>query len=185
MIRNLPRNSGACLLVFVLGVALLFAGCNKKEQKPAPPAPAAKPAVPQPKPVQKPVSSSLKLPPAPVNQFDFSNKKDPFKPFVAVKAEPNGPGTRGRTSINALPIHRFDVRKFRLIGIITGGRENLAEVVDPNGKGYVLKVGMTIGSNEGRIVSIGTSGVEVLEQFRDENGKVRKERVRITLPRKQ
>jgi len=87
--------------------------------------------------------------------------------------------------MNALPIHRFDVRQFRLIGVITGGRENLAEVVDPNGKGYVLKVGMTIGSNEGRIVSIATSGVEVLEQFRGENGKMRKERVRITLPRKQ
>lgn len=92
---------------------------------------------------------------------------------------------KGRASMNALPIHRFDVRQFRLIGVITGGRENLAEVVDPNGKGYVIKVGMTIGSNEGRIVSIATSGVEVLEQFRDENGKVRKERVRITLPRKQ
>jgi type IV pilus assembly protein PilP len=186
MIRHLPKNSGTCVLIALLGVAFALAGCDKKEQKPAPSPPAAapKPAAPQPKPVLKPVSSALKLPPPPVNQFDFSSKKDPFKPFVVVKAEPSD--VRGRKVLkDALPIHSFDVGQFRLIGIITGGRENLAEVVDPKGKGYVIKVGMTIGSNEGRVVSITSSGVDVLEQFRDDNGKVRKERVKITLPRKQ
>lgn len=57
-------------------------------------------------------------------------------------------------------------------------------VVDPSGKGYVLRVGMTIGKNEGRITRIDTSGVEVVEQFRDENNKVRKETIRIPLLRK-
>ncbi len=186
MIRNLSKNSGTCLLTVVLGAAFLLAACHRKEPQPAPPAAAAKPAAPQPKPVQKPVSSALALPHPPVTQFDFSSKKDPFKPFVAVKAEPNGSEARERrASREAIPIHSFDVRQFKLIGIITGGRENLAQVVDPKGKGYVLKVGMTIGSNEGRVAAITASGVEVLEQFRDDTGKVRKERVKITLPRKQ
>ena len=58
-------------------------------------------------------------------------------------------------------------------------------VVDPNGKGYVLKTGMTIGKNVGRVTLISAGGVDVVEQFRDDNGRVRKEIIRITLPRKQ
>lgn len=84
-----------------------------------------------------------------------------------------------------MPIHSFDVGKFKLIGIIIGGRENQAMVTDPNGKGYVIKVGMTIGNSNGKITSITSSGVDVLEQFTDDNGRVRKENIKITLPRKQ
>jgi type IV pilus assembly protein PilP len=58
-------------------------------------------------------------------------------------------------------------------------------VVDPNGKGYVLKPGMTIGKNDGRIATINIHGVDVVEQFKDDSGRVRKENIRITLPRKQ
>ena len=166
--------------------ALLITACSK-DQPPAP-APVQQPiaAVTQPKPVQKPVSSALRLPPPPVNQFDFSNKKDPFKPFVVVKAEPKvTPVSIKKNLRNSLPIHSFDVSQFKLIGIITGGRENQAMVTDPGGKGYVLKVGMLIGKNDGKIVTINSSGVDVLEQFKDDNGRVRKENIKLTLPKKQ
>jgi type IV pilus assembly protein PilP len=139
------------------------------------------------KPVQKPVSSSVKLAPPPAgNQFDFSNKKDPFKPFVAVKMPAKQtPEDVKKALISGLPIHSFDVSQFRLIGIVTGAKENQAMVVDPGGKGYVLKVGMTIGKNEGKVTTITTTGVDVVEQFKDDNGRVRKEVIKITLPRKQ
>ncbi|QEM67976.1 pilus assembly protein PilP [Geobacter sp. FeAm09] len=186
--RNLLPNSRSVAVVVAVGiVAAMLPGCKKHEQ-PAPAAqPAAKAAAPQqPKPVQKPVSSALKLPPPPVNQFDFSNKKDPFKPFLVVKPHPAAPaaGTAARISRSGLPIHSFDVSQFRLIGVVTGDRQNKAMVVDPNGKGYVLRVGMSIGKNEGTVTSISNSGVDVLEQFRDDNGRVRKETIKITLPRK-
>jgi type IV pilus assembly protein PilP len=187
MTRNLSRNSRTCALFFLLGMTAALAGCSKKEPQPPPPKPAVapKPAAPQPKPVQNPVSSAAKLAPPAVNQFDFSTKKDPFKPFAVVKAAPV-PQARERVGVSgALPIHAYDVSQFRLIGIVTGGKDNHAMVVDPNGKGYVLKVGMTIGKNSGRVTAINTGGVQVLEQFRDDNGKVRKENIRIALPRKQ
>jgi type IV pilus assembly protein PilP len=132
-------------------------------------------------------SSSLKLtalPPA--NQFDFSGKKDPFKPAIAVKAAPAQASDDIKKALQGgLPIHNFDVSQFRLIGIVTGAKENQAMVVDPNGKGYVLKTGMTIGKNDGRVAVININGVEVIEQFRDDSGRVRRENIRITLPRKQ
>ncbi len=178
MIKSL---SAAFLCVFI------FSACNKEQ----PPQPSAVPAQQvtaakvQPKPVQKALSSvSVTTPTA--NQFDFSNKKDPFKPFVIAKPVQSATNEIAKKNQrDALPIHSFDVSKFKLIGIITGGRESQAMVTDPNGKGYVLKVGMTIGNSNGKITAITSSGVDVLEQFTDDNGRVRKENIKITLPRKQ
>lgn len=184
MTRNLLKNRFTYVAMAALVVAALVTGCKKKEPPPAalPTVATPKPPAPQQKPVQKPVSSAaLKLSPPSVTQFDFSNKKDPFKPFVIVKALPSG----RKAQRDALPIHNFDVGQFKLIGIVTGGKENKAMVTDPSGKGYVLKTGMTIGKNEGRITAITNTGVNVMEQFKDENGRVRKENIRITLPRKQ
>lgn len=186
--KLLPQNSHFLTIVVVSVSALLSTACDKKQpQPPSPvPSPSAKAVVIQPKPVQKQTSSVTRAPAAPVNQFDFSNKKDPFKPFLVVKAEPkNSPESIKKARINSLPIHNYDVSQFKLIGIITGGRENQAMVTDPGGKGYVLKVGMLIGKNDGRIVSISTAGVDIVEQFRDDNGRVRKENIKLTLPRKQ
>jgi type IV pilus assembly protein PilP len=186
--KLLQKNSRSSLFAVALVCVLLFAACSKS-QPPAPvPAPSQPPkvAVVLPKPVQKQASSALHLPSPQVNQFDFSNKKDPFKPFVTVKPEQkNSPDSTKNAKRNALPIHSFDVGQFKLIGIIIGGRESQAMVTDPGGKGYVLKVGMLIGKNDGRITSIKSSGVDVLEQFRDDKGRVRKVNIKLTLPRKQ
>lgn len=169
-------------------IALLSAaGCSKKDQ----PVTNVNPPNQNPqvvkqvaKPVQNAVSSVKKLDAPPSNQFEFSNKKDPFKPDIAIKSV-SPKASENKINLSALPIHSFDVSQFRLIGIITGSKENQAMVVDPNGKGYVLKPGMTIGKNEGKITSIAAGGVDILEQFRDDNGKLRKENIRLTLPKKQ
>jgi type IV pilus assembly protein PilP len=188
--HKLQRNSRFLTVVALVTVAALVSGCNKKEQ----PAPVAAPSVPaqvtqqQVKAAQKPISSATVKPlSAPtVNQFDFSGKKDPFKPDIALKTvtAPSQADINKMTQ-GGLPIHSFDVSQFKLIGIVTGGKENQAMVVDPNGKGYVLKTGMTIGKNDGRIMAVNINGVEIVEQFKDDSGRVRKENIRITLPRKQ
>jgi len=186
----LQINNRAYTVVALVTVAALVSGCSKKEQ----PAPlAAPPALVQVKQqqaaaVQKPVSSaSVKLAPSPLtNQFDFSGKKDPFKPDIALKtAKDPLPEDMKKALQVGLPIHSFDVSQFKLIGVVTGAKENKAMVVDPNGKGYVLKTGMTIGKNDGRVTAVNINGVDVVEQFKDESGRVRKENIRITLPRKQ
>lgn len=179
-------------LAGIATVILFTQGCKKSEQPPAPaPAPVVKAVATvtgkQPdKPVQRQASSSLKLKVAPVNQFDFSTKKDPFSPYVIMKKKPVFAKVRSKSIDSfALPIHSFNVNEFKLIGIVTGGKEGRAMVTDPKGKGYVIKVGMTIGKNGGRVMSITSGGVDVLEQFKDDNGKIRKEHIRINLPRKQ
>lgn len=191
MTRNqLQRNNPAATFVVLATISLLVSGCSKKEQ-PAPvaaPVATVQPAQQQAQAVQKPISSApVKLPAAPAsNQFDFSGKKDPFKPDSTLKpVQSRSQSDVDKAMKGGLPIHSFDVNQFKLIGIISGGKENQAMVVDPGGKGYVLKVGMTIGKNDGRITAINANGVDVVEQFKDDNGRVRKENIKITLPRKQ
>ncbi|MHB8120890.1 MAG: pilus assembly protein PilP [Desulfuromonadaceae bacterium] len=185
--RNITYNLQ--MTAVVLLCATLISACDKKQtQTPVsvPVTPPTSVVTQRPVAVQAAVSSSLRVPPVSSNQFDFSNKKDPFKPFVAVKSEPlNTAEALKRAKRNSLPIHSFDVGQFKLIGVITGGRENRAMVTDPAGKGYVLRVGMLIGKNDGKVVSITSNGVDILEQFRDDNGRIRKENIKLTLPRKQ
>lgn len=157
-------------------VVVSGAGC-KKEQPPPPPAPVV---IQKPKVVaQKPVSSVN----APLNLFDFSKKKDPFKPYVVAKPDVSTKTAR-KPDTPALPIHSFALEQFRLIGVVADPNGSRAMVVDPAGKGYVLKVGMSIGSDEARVTRIDGAGVDVLRQFRDESGKTRKETVKIPLLRK-
>lgn len=168
--------------LLLASLVLIPLGCTEK-QTPPPPPPAPKAVTPVTV-VQKAVSS-VKMPPAQVNQLDFSTKKDPFKPFISVKSiTPAELAKQKRELKPTLPLHSFDVSQFRLIGTVVDSKGNKAMVVDPSQKGYVLKVGMTIGKNEGKIVRIDPNGVDVVEQFRDDNNKVRKETIRIPLLRK-
>lgn len=157
---------------------VLFA-CKKQPEPVKPPPPVAKANLPKAA-IQKPVSSP-KISPAPTNQMDFSAKKDPFKPYVIVKVASPADVSKLKP---VLPLHSYDVSQFRLIGTVTDVKGNKAMVVDPAKKGYVLRIGMIIGKNEGKVVRIDSSGVDVVEQFRDENNKVRKETIRIPLLRK-
>ena len=186
MIKNLRKNSLRVTALLSLTVMLqAIPGCKKTEQQPVQPSsvPAVVPAKPEVPALQQQNSSVVSLSPPTATQFDFSSKKDPFKPYIIIKS-PTASASQGARSASHLPIHSFDVNQFKLIGIITGGKENKAMVTDPSGKGYVLRVGMTIGKNGGRVTAITSTGVEIREQFRDDNGRVRKENIKLTLPRK-
>lgn len=138
-------------------------------------------AKPQPQ-IQKQVSSARgKTDPG--SNIDFNLLKDPFKPYIAdIKS---APAVRRDRFGQALPILNFDVSQFKISGIIVGLKDNSAMIVDPTGKPYVVKAGMEIGRNNGRITKIAPTFIEVFEQYRDENGKLIKQNVRLTLPKKQ
>lgn len=176
-------NKRSFFLASLLVVAMVFPGCKKKEQPPPPPPP--KPAAKAPLPVQK-QSTSAKTAGIAVQPLDFSTKKDPFKPFAAeptaqqAKAKP----TAMASTEDLLPIQRYDVNKFKVSGVIAGLKENTALLVDPEGRGYVVREGMLIGNSDGRISRITPSSIEVVEHYRDDNGHNRKRTIMLTLPKK-
>jgi type IV pilus assembly protein PilP len=186
MKRNLNSTQYAAALLLL---AMLF-GCSKKEN-PAPATPPqavkaqpVKPAVPV-APVQTQLSSATKG----AANLDFKRRNDPFKPFApAVEVAPPPRAGQGqpahRAAADLLPIQTFEVGKFKVVGIIAGLKENRALLIDPTGKGYVVHEGMLIGSNDGRITRITASTVEVVERFKESNGRVKKRTVVLTLAKK-
>ena len=181
----MKRNQNSDIFAGFL-LLLALTGCSKHEEPPAVPQPKVaqqqKPAVKPAVPVQKQLSSAVNAPPS----LDFSRRADPFKP--AVQAVVATPAPTGRPSVRStsdlLPIQSFEVTKFKVAGIIAGLKENRALVIDPNGKGYVVRVGTLIGSNNGRIARITSSSIEVVESIRTEKGRVKKVKTVLTLAKK-
>ncbi|HWI41639.1 MAG TPA: pilus assembly protein PilP [Verrucomicrobiae bacterium] len=168
-------------ILLVAGAASLLMASGCKKETPPLPAP-AKPAAPKAAAVQKKVSSATVA--AAENPYDFTSKKDPFKPFVVAKVAPvQAPLAVPKAAL--LPIQSYEVSQFRVIGIIAGLSDNKAMVLDPAGKSYVLKEGMLVGPNGGKIVRITDSYVEVSEKYREDSGNVKHRSVRLALPRKQ
>ena len=88
---------------------------------------------------------------------------------------------RQNRTAGLLPIQSYDLSKFKVSGIIVGLKENRALIVDPTGKGYVVRQGMAIGTNDGTIVKITPSYIEVAETYREDSGKLRKRNVKLSL----
>jgi type IV pilus assembly protein PilP len=176
------------ITLMLLLLALCGVSCKKKEAPPPPsatkaPATKAKKAAP----LQAQLSSASN----PTVSLDFSKRTDPFKsqaPVVA-KPQPGSPGGGGGggaapPAADLLPIQSFEASKFKVAGIIAGLRENQALVIDPSGKGYVVKAGMQIGNANGRISRITSSSVEVVERYREGGGRAKSRTIVLTLPKK-
>lgn len=174
------RNKHVIILFLVLSLAV--SGCKKKTETPQPQAKPQAPVTQVQKPVQKQLSSA-QVGGGNAPALNFSLKKDPFKPLIA-KAEPSA-GKNAAPVIskntNMLPIQSFDASKFKVSGIVAGLKENKALIIDPAGKGYVVKQGMLIGNNNGRITKISNNAIEIAEQFRDESGHTKKRVIKLTL----
>jgi type IV pilus assembly protein PilP len=157
-------------------------GCSKKD---APPEQASPPVTkPEPKtPVVQQPHSSAGTPLPSASATDFSTMKDPFKPYAALTVGSSAPKKNRFGQI--IPILNYDLSQFSAKGIIIGLKENTALIVDPTGKPYVVKRGMVIGRNEGKITKITPTYIEVFEQYRDEAGKLKKNTTKLMLPKKE
>jgi len=176
--KNMVTNILCVVCLLAFGSACIT-GCKKKQENPPPQVqqPVKAPAVVQPQ------ASSATAPPVAGTQMSFSNQKDPFKPIITDSKKATSV-KRNRLG-QALPILNYEVSQFKVSGIIVGLKQNSALIIDPTGKPYVVKAGMEIGRNDGRITKIAPSYIEVFEKFRDDNGKLIKKTIRLTLPKKE
>lgn len=177
------KYAKTCTLAFLsLSFFIMVSGCKKTEEPDAtvadqnPPAQAPQQPAVAPEPVVQTTQEAG-------TQIDFTGRKDPFKPFV-VDATRSLPQKRNKFGV-VLPILNYEVSQFQLKGIIIGLKQNTAMVLDPTGKPYVVKTGMEIGRNEGKITKITSNYVEVFEKYRDENGRLNKNIIKLTLPKKE
>jgi len=115
---------------------------------------------------------------APDYRYDPLGKRDPFMSPLAML----GPIEDEDSPIT--PLQRYDVKQFRLNGVITGLKIPSAMVRSPDGKSYILKIGTKIGKNGGRVVRITDDGVSVEEILTDFSGETRVNELMIALPKR-
>ena len=122
-----------------IGLAAMLGACGSSPPTPPPPKPAAAPAKPT-----APVGAAQPAPAAEVKvevpKYDPRGRRDPFD-ILEVRE-----GTGGLT-----------VASTKLTGIVRSNRSALALVEAPDGIGYILRPGDTLG--DGRLLEIGSDSV--------------------------
>jgi type IV pilus assembly protein PilP len=116
--------------------------------------------------------------------YDAKGKIDPFVSFVKVREyELMQAAKKAKIEKKAAtPLETVDVRSLKLIGIISKpGGTSLAMVELPDGKGYLIRPGMTIGLYDGVVTSIGNELLVVEEDVIDVFGEAKKRTINLRL----
>lgn len=127
---------------------------------PVPPAQAMGSAKEAPKPAASAVAPIAAIAPAsPVAEgytYEPKSRRDPFQSLTRlVKID--------RTRLEMPPLQRVQLSDLKLMGIIWGGYGYYGLVRTPDGKGYTVKEGMLMGTNNGVISAITDKAVTVSE----------------------
>lgn len=136
----------------------------------AQPAVPAAPAVGVPKELSKPapVAAAAKTPDlveiVEGYTYDPKSRRDPFQSLTRlIKVD--------KTRAEMPPLQRVQISDLKLLGIMWGGYGYYALVQTPDGKGYTVKEGMLMGSNNGVITTITDKTIIVTEPGVDITGK--------------
>jgi type IV pilus assembly protein PilP len=116
--------------------------------------------------------------------YDAKGKIDPFVSFVKIREyELMQAAKKAKIEKKAAtPLETVDVRSLKLIGIINKeGGNSLAMVELPDGKGYLIRPGMTIGLYDGVVTSIGNEVLVVEEDVIDVFGEAKKRLINLRL----
>ncbi len=163
-----------------LAVVCLLGACGPEgpETPPQPVKPALAPRVPKPaaaKPVQQPKA------PEPPFVYNPEGLRDPFQPFIKLVPEKERKKAP-EVFVPKTPLQRYAVEELRLVGVVwRDGNLSRALIEDPEGKGYVVRVGTLVGDRGGKIVAIHPDKVVIEERIVDLLGEVQQHTVTLRL----
>ncbi|MBF0611139.1 MAG: pilus assembly protein PilP [Magnetococcales bacterium] len=144
---------------FIIGLTtLVVAVMHTAFGQVAEPTPAAK---------DKPIPTEVA--PPPVFDYDAKGKRDPFVPnaevfkpkIVECTVDCEQPAKNVR---KPEPLELFNLESLKFVGILTFAGEIIAIIEDPSGHAYTIKTGNYMGSNEGKVMEIGSSHLTLLEK---------------------
>ena len=95
--------------------------------------------------------------------YNPANRRDPFLPYGSTDTDGNVLGP-------LFPLQKFDVDQLKLIGIIWDVKDPKAMILDPSGKGYVVKANERVGRHSGYIAKIRENEIVIVEMFKGSNG---------------
>lgn len=115
-------------------------------------------------------------------EYNPQNKPNPFEPFLRQAPSSEEEEAENREALS--PLERISPSQLQLEGILRRGGANAstALVQLPNGKGYVLRKGMRIGTEGARVERIEESRVVIREYYIDVMGEKKSKQTIIKLP---
>jgi type IV pilus assembly protein PilP len=158
------RSVLAILWCCVIVTLFLFSGCQEKQspkKKVKAKTSVQKEArVPEPNQVIEEIDDTIAPDETRISEFRYNphGRRDPFRSLV-VTAQAKG------TIPDLPPLQQVEVAEMRLIGIIWGSLGYSAMVQTPDGKGYTVRIGTSIGLHNGIVKRIFNQGLTVQEEF--------------------
>lgn len=175
------RSLAAWIATFFACIS--FAGCggeiSQKQKEPA--LPKAKAAEVKPPSSPNKGDGEQKAEATPVASFQYNpeGRRDPFQSVIAATS-------KKKLGETIPPLQRLELAELRLTGIVWGGFGYNALLRTPDGKGYSVRVGSRVGSNQGVVREISKSALIVEERFTDIFGEKKVREVTMDLhPRKE
>lgn len=108
---------------------------------------------------------------ASIPKYNFGNIKDPF--YTTLLQTPTKEKKVTQIKGKPLATQKYEIERYKLIGIMIKKQGNTAIFEDPENKGWVLKEGNYIGNEGARIKKILTDSVIIEEPVVDATGKVK------------
>jgi type IV pilus assembly protein PilP len=93
---------------------------------------------------------------------ETERNRDPFRSYISALARNAGQST---TKQRDVMLDRYSIDELKLVGIVTGGAEHRAMLVDPTGKGWIIRRGQFIGKEE-VVHGKGSSGADYALNWR-------------------
>jgi type IV pilus assembly protein PilP len=109
--------------------------------------------------------------------YDPTDKRDPFQPFIAMQT----PFRPTDEEIPLTPLQKYDLSQLKLVAILVGTEEDRAMVEDSEGTGYIIKKGVYVGRNFGKVKAVLKDRVIIEERYKDYTGKVKEKEIVLRL----
>jgi type IV pilus assembly protein PilP len=97
--------------------------------------------------------------------YDPQSRRDPFQSMVKLLK-------LSQTRAELPPLQRLELSDVKLIGIVSDASGYYGLIQTPDGKGYTVRVGTPMGTNNGTIKTISEQRIVVAEPAIDTTGKM-------------
>lgn len=161
------------VILTIIFVILILHSCKQEGSEAPSPTPTKKPAfqATTSKNVTAPTFQNLSSKIASMPKYSFSSIKDPF--YTILLVTPTKEKKVVQLKGTPQPTQKYEIDRYKLIGIMVKKQGSSAIFEDPEGKGWVLKEGSFIGNEGAKIKKIMQDSVIVEEPVVDNLGKVK------------
>lgn len=95
--------------------------------------------------------------------YDPTGRRDPFKPYRVLVSGDSASAKKNKKLTQIDPLVRWDIEKYRVVGILWQVRAPKAMIKDPEGSVHTVTKNTKIGRNKGYIASIREGELVVVE----------------------